>query len=102
MDTHGGDAVSTSPDVLDLAAPSAAPQRPGIHLRELTKEFMVKRRRVTALDHASFEAPEGAFVALLGPSGCGKSTILRILADLEQPTSGIAEVHGEAPEEIRK
>ncbi|TVQ54661.1 MAG: ABC transporter ATP-binding protein [Rhodobacteraceae bacterium] len=34
------------------------------------------------------ETREGEFVALLGPSGCGKSTTLRLIAGLEEPTSG--------------
>src|SRR5690606_22264826 len=32
--------------------------------------------------------PQGAFFALLGPSGCGKTTTLRMVAGLEEPTSG--------------
>jgi len=42
----------------------------------------------SALHDVDLELPDGAFVVLLGPSGCGKSTTLRILAGLEDPTSG--------------
>jgi ABC-type Fe3+/spermidine/putrescine transport system ATPase subunit len=33
-------------------------------------------------------SPKGEFVSLIGPSGCGKTTLLRVIADLEQPTGG--------------
>ena len=74
----------------------------GILLRALWKEFQVKRKPLVALQEIDYASEEGSFVALLGPSGCGKSTILRILADLEEPTSGQVLVHGEAPSEARK
>ena len=41
-----------------------------------------------ALQGVSLQIAEGSFCVLLGPSGCGKSTTLRIMAGLEQPTSG--------------
>ena len=41
-----------------------------------------------AVDNISFSAPAGAFTVLLGPSGCGKSTTLRLLAGLEEVSSG--------------
>jgi NitT/TauT family transport system ATP-binding protein len=82
------------------ATPEGGPNG-GISLRGLTKQFRIQRETVTALDHVDFGAPAGSFVALLGPSGCGKSTILRILADLEQPTEGVALVHNEPPHRMR-
>src|SRR4026207_111905 len=41
-----------------------------------------------ALDDVSLEIRDREVVTIVGPSGCGKSTLLRIIAGLEQPTSG--------------
>jgi NitT/TauT family transport system ATP-binding protein len=54
----------------------------------VSKVFADKRREVIALQNTSFTVKPSEFVTLLGPSGCGKSTILKIVAGLEQPTSG--------------
>jgi len=43
----------------------------------------------------SLEVPEGSLTALLGPSGGGKSTLLRVIAGLEMPDTGIIEIDGE-------
>jgi NitT/TauT family transport system ATP-binding protein len=73
----------------------------GLHISALHKTFSVGRKEVIALDNANLHTDKGSFLSLLGPSGCGKSTILRILAGLENPTSGTTRVDGKSPAELR-
>ncbi len=61
-----------------------------VALSSLTKSFGA----ATAVNDVSFVVPEGDLVALLGPSGCGKSTTLRLIAGLEEPTSGQIQIAG--------
>ncbi len=44
--------------------------------------------QVTVLDRLNLTVQDGEFLVLVGPSGCGKSTLLRLIAGLDQPTSG--------------
>ena len=47
-----------------------------------------------AVDNVSFAVEKGELIVLLGPSGCGKSTMLRLIAGLDEPTSGSIEIEG--------
>lgn len=61
---------------------------PKISIHELTKVFYKKENSVTAIENISLNIEDGEFVCLVGPSGCGKTTLLRILAGLENQSSG--------------
>jgi len=55
----------------------------------ITFEHVTKRfDETTAVDDLHVEVADGEFLVLVGPSGCGKTTALRMLAGLEDVTSG--------------
>jgi multiple sugar transport system ATP-binding protein len=57
--------------------------------------------RVEAVRGINFEAKDGEFVALLGPSGCGKSSTMRMIAGLEEITSGTIYFDGKPVNNLR-
>ena len=61
-----------------------------VDVRSVTKAW----GETPAVDDVSFAVEQGHLVVLLGPSGCGKSTLLRLIAGLDEPTSGAIEIEG--------
>jgi ABC-type nitrate/sulfonate/bicarbonate transport system ATPase subunit len=59
-------------------------------IEEVSRTFPAARGGVAtrALEPTSLVVAENDFIGVLGPSGCGKSTLLRIIAGLDQPTTG--------------
>ncbi len=72
-----------------IAGGEATPARPCVvDVRGLSLTFETADGPVYALSNVDLEIAEGEFVSFIGPSGCGKTTLLRVIADLEQPTGG--------------
>ena len=68
-----------------------------IELERLTKVYPDGTRAVHELD---LEIADGEFVVFVGPSGCGKTSALRMVAGLEDITSGVVRVGGEVVNEL--
>ena len=62
-----------------------------VSTRALTKRFGAGENAVDGVDN---ETKDGEFLVLLGPSGSGKTTVLRMIAGLEEPTSGEIRIGG--------
>ena len=73
-----------------------------VEIKKISKHF----GNVKAVDQIDLATAEGEFLVLLGPSGCGKTTLLRMIAGIEEPTSGDIIIGGQvvtnAPPRARK
>ena len=86
----------------DATAESGSmPQRLAIDVRNVSLTFETSDGKVDALSNVSLQIADGEFVSFIGPSGCGKTTMLRVIADLQQPTAGTLLVNGMSAEQAR-
>ena len=67
-----------------------------LQIDNVCKRFGRGRQSKLVLEGINFSMQTGEFVALVGSSGCGKSTMMRLVAGLELPSSGVIRVDGVA------
>ncbi len=79
----------------------ASPGAPVVDIKGLSLTYEAADGPVYALSNVDLRIAEGDFVSFIGPSGCGKTTLLRVVADLEQPSGGHIRVNGVSPNEAR-
>jgi NitT/TauT family transport system ATP-binding protein len=93
----GAESVNTP----DPTPTETAPRRRVVDAQNISLTFETADGRVDALSNVNLQVAEGDFVSFIGPSGCGKTTMLRVIADLQQPTSGSLLVNGMTAEQAR-
>src|SRR5690606_38127875 len=99
----GASSSGASRSVADARANGGDDGRPVvISVRGVSKVFTVGKGEQVALQDADLEVRQGDFVSLIGPSGCGKTTLMRLIADLIEPTTGTIDVAGKTPRQARE
>ena len=69
-----------------------------IEIKNINKSFDGRGKNLSVLEDINLTINDGELVCLLGPSGCGKTTLLRLIAGLDNPTSGEVVANGEVVE----
>jgi len=77
-----------------LGQPATKPVALAVRAQGVSLTFQTADGEVQALSSVDLDVAAGDFVSFIGPSGCGKTTLLRVIADLEQPTAGTILVNG--------
>ena len=67
----------------------------GIQAEHLSREYIMGKNVIHAVDDISFAVPEGKYTMILGASGAGKSTVLNMLGGMDSPTAGKLLIGGE-------
>ena len=65
-----------------------------IHIENLSKIYKRDDSETVAIEDFNINIKRGELISIVGPSGCGKTTILRMIAGLLEPTSGVITVAG--------
>ena len=64
-------------------------EAPALVLKDVSVTFLARDGgRVNAVEDVNLTVAEGEFISIVGPSGCGKTTLLKVCANLQQPSSG--------------
>jgi NitT/TauT family transport system ATP-binding protein len=84
-----------------IGKPAVRPEALAVSARGVSLTFQTADGEVQALSNVDLDIAAGDFVSFIGPSGCGKTTLLRVIADLEQPSAGTISVNGVTPEQAR-
>jgi NitT/TauT family transport system ATP-binding protein len=93
--------MQTAADQRSAGKPAMADPTLAVDIKSVSLTFETTDGVVEALSKVDLEIATGDFVSFIGPSGCGKTTLLRVIADLEQPTDGSLIVNGVTASEAR-